>query len=93
MPKTSDHNKYTAVASRAPDNRAFFHPAIQTKLTVNEQGDRYEQEADSMADRVMRMSGTSAQPAFATPAISQLQRKCAPVPALATNAEPIPAGF
>ncbi|MCC7505440.1 MAG: DUF4157 domain-containing protein [Saprospiraceae bacterium] len=31
-------------------------PVIQTKLTINEPGDKYEQEADSMADRVMRMN-------------------------------------
>src|ERR1017187_7522081 len=43
-------------------NRAMLHsisptsPRIQTKLTVNQPGDRYEQEADQIADRVMRMS-------------------------------------
>lgn len=31
-------------------------PVIQTKLTINEPGDKFEQEADAMADRVMRMS-------------------------------------
>jgi len=30
-------------------------PNIQTKLTVNQPGDRYEQEADQMAEQVMRM--------------------------------------
>ena len=29
---------------------------VQSKLTVNEPGDTYEQEADAMAERVMRMS-------------------------------------
>ena len=33
----------------------FFAPAIQTKLTVNKPGDKFEQEADKMADKVMRM--------------------------------------
>ena len=33
-------------------------PFVQAKLTVNEPGDIYEQEADAMADRVMRMSST-----------------------------------
>lgn len=28
---------------------------IQAKLTINQPGDRYEQEADRVADRVMRM--------------------------------------
>ena len=35
-------------------------PAIQTKLTINEPGDRYEQEADRVADQVMRMSEPAA---------------------------------
>ncbi len=42
-------------------------PKIQTKLTVNTPGDHHEQEADAMADRVMRMPSSS----------SWLQRKCA----------------
>ncbi|MCU0348063.1 MAG: DUF4157 domain-containing protein, partial [Saprospiraceae bacterium] len=33
----------------------FFAPAIQTKLKVGQPGDKLEQEADRMADRVMRM--------------------------------------
>src|SRR5579872_5359141 len=38
--------------------RAFQHspPAIQRKLEVNQPGDVYEQEADRVADQVMRMS-------------------------------------
>src|SRR5882672_259636 len=41
-------------------------PGLQAKVTVNEAGDRYEQEADRLADQVMRMPDT-------TP---RLQRKC-----------------
>src|SRR5258706_3549292 len=40
----------------------FFAPArdavasgVQTKMTVNKPGDQFEQEADKMADKVMRM--------------------------------------
>jgi hypothetical protein len=40
-------------------------PAVQTKLTVNQPGDQYEQEADLVADQVMRMPEPS------------LSRKCA----------------
>ncbi len=40
---------------------------LQTKLTVNEPGDIYEQEADRVADQVMRMPNPSA----------TIQRKCA----------------
>lgn len=35
------------------------HPLIQTKLKVNKPGDRFEQEADSVADKVMRMEAGS----------------------------------
>src|SRR5690242_2764541 len=41
-------------------------PAIQTKLAVNKPGDEFEQEADRVADQVMRMTA---------PAPS-IQRKC-----------------
>ena len=41
-------------------------PAIQTKLTINESGDQYEQEADRVADNVMRMPESTL----------QVQRKC-----------------
>ena len=53
---------------------------IQAKLKVNQPGDIYEQEADHVADQLMRMSD---QPTPATvqpgglPQISRLQRKCA----------------
>ncbi|NJO15952.1 MAG: DUF4157 domain-containing protein [Thioploca sp.] len=33
----------------------FFAPAIQAKMTVNKPGDKFEQEADKMANKVMRM--------------------------------------
>lgn len=38
---------------------AVIPPPIQTKLTVNEPGDQHEQEADRMADQVMRMSDSN----------------------------------
>src|SRR5436305_1751586 len=40
-------------------------PSIQTRLTVNKPGDPFEQEADRVADQVMRM-----------PAPATVQRKC-----------------
>ncbi len=33
----------------------FFGPVVQAKLSINQPGDIYEQEADAMADKVMRM--------------------------------------
>jgi hypothetical protein len=41
------------------------HPLIQTKLAINQPGDEYEQEADRVAEQVMRMTDPV------------LQRKCA----------------
>lgn len=63
-----------------PNNgqETFFRPPIQPKLTINEPGDEFEQEADAVADKVMR-SELSAfpptqKPFFMPPVI---QRKCA----------------
>ncbi|MEI6682115.1 MAG: DUF4157 domain-containing protein [Bacteroidota bacterium] len=51
--------------------------AVQPKLTVNTPGDRYEQEADSMADRVMRMAAPGAETKPLTGLIGRsVQRKC-----------------
>lgn len=53
-------------------------PFFQAKLTVNVPGDQYEQEADSVADQVMRMPDPAVadRGAFRTVPISSLQRKC-----------------
>ena len=50
----------------------FFQP----KLTINQPGDAYEQEADAMADRVMQNKQVPSQNAFFNPSAS-IQRKCA----------------
>lgn len=39
---------------------ATIVPAVQLKMTVNKPGDKFEQEADKMADRVMRMPAPAA---------------------------------
>ncbi len=50
----------------------FFQP----KLTVNAPGDEYEQEADAMADKVMRMSdGKDTRETFFKPALYAIHRK------------------
>ena len=52
-------------------------PVVQPKLAINTPGDKYEQEADAMADRVMRMSSHEVvKPVTGLIGIS-LQRKCA----------------
>ncbi|MGN6212327.1 eCIS core domain-containing protein [Parafilimonas sp.] len=53
-------------------------PIIQPKLEINQPDDMYEQEADAMADHVMRMTDNDAfQPAFFRPPVTNVQRKCA----------------
>ncbi|MFZ1611990.1 MAG: DUF4157 domain-containing protein [Chitinophagales bacterium] len=52
-------------------------PVVQAKLTVNEPGDIYEQEAEAMADRVMRMSSNEATKPVTGLIGKSLQRKCA----------------
>src|SRR3954466_11451847 len=56
---------------------SFFKPFIQAKLTINRPNDIYEQEADAMADKVMRMNDVEPTQAFFKPAISPIQKKCA----------------
>ena len=52
------------------------HPAllIQPKLSVNAPGDAYEQEADAVADKIMRMPHTTR--VTANPSPVKIQRKC-----------------
>ena len=59
-------------------NGFFFKDhTIQAKLSINQPNDVYEQQADHMADQVMRMPDPSVkQSPFFKPAISAVQRKC-----------------
>lgn len=65
-------------------SKPFFNAAhVQAKLTVNESGDKYEQEADSMADKVVQrlsyktFSGSeNNSPYFLNTPLSMAQRKC-----------------
>lgn len=67
--KTNDNNSFQKKAAKA----AFFQP----KLTINQPNDVYEQEADHMADKVMRMPDPAVnQDAFFKPANMHVQRKC-----------------
>jgi len=51
-------------------------PTVQHKLTVNQPGDAYEQEADAMADKVMRMKDDIGQENVFNHSIPSIQRKC-----------------
>ncbi|MEX2512674.1 MAG: DUF4157 domain-containing protein [Cyclobacteriaceae bacterium] len=60
---------------RKKDPSPFF---IQPKITINQPNDVYEQEADAMADKVMRMTDhENMGQSFFSPRVSSLQRKCA----------------
>ncbi len=66
-------NTANVLNNNASPNTPFFQP----KLTINAPGDKYEQEADAMADKVMRMPMNDK--LFFSPmplSISRLQRKC-----------------
>jgi hypothetical protein len=71
-------NKAQPVAKNGPvisknnGNAPFFQP----KLTVNQPNDSFEQEADAMADKVMRMPDTPGQHPFFKPSVNAVQRKC-----------------
>ncbi len=63
-------------AIKAKNNAPFFSGhLVQPKLQVNEPGDRYEQEADTMADQVMSISASN-ESSFFKPASTSIQRKC-----------------
>ncbi|MBB4804826.1 hypothetical protein HNP38_000098 [Chryseobacterium defluvii] len=71
METTRSHK---CVKKSGTTHASFFKPAIQKKLSVGSADDSYEAEADRVADQVMKMQGSSSQPAH-TGAL--LQRKCA----------------
>ena len=59
---TAEHQKSSQPFFAKAGGGDFFAPvrnssisSVQTKLTVNKPGDKFEQEADKMADKVMRM--------------------------------------
>lgn len=72
--QTLEQNNATKSYPRSAGS--FFSP-VQAKLTVNQPNDVYEQEADSMADKVMRMPDNALGKSFFSPANAFVQRKCA----------------
>lgn len=65
--------KTTSSGGNVTTGRQFFQP----KLTVNQPDDVYEQEADAVAERVMRMASPEADsPPFFAPRPVVIQRKC-----------------
>ena len=73
--KFSDHTKESIGAKH---KNAVSNPFFQAKLSINQPNDRYEQEADAMADKVMRMPNNEiGRQSFFKPAVLPVQRKCA----------------
>src|SRR5215208_5902718 len=66
-----------ARANRQKTEGSFFRPLVQPKLTVNQPNDVYEQQADAMAEKVMRMTEhESSGQSFFKSGDSILQRNC-----------------
>jgi hypothetical protein len=59
------------------NNNSLHRPSFfQPKLSINQPNDVYEQEADQMADKVMRMPAGNLSPSFFSPAVDTISRKC-----------------
>ena len=56
-------------------NLSVARPALQAKLAVNTPGDQFEQEADRVSERVMRMAEPGVMPAVVQ-SVSEVQRTC-----------------
>lgn len=69
---------YGKVKVHRDDKRSTNPVRVQPKLAINQPGDIYEQEADAMAEKVIRMPSPFLNAnKFFKPATSPLQRKCA----------------
>ncbi|WP_010521976.1 eCIS core domain-containing protein [Aquimarina agarivorans] len=76
--KERNENSFFGEAKRQPFFNGINRAAgIQTKLTVGKPGDKYEKEADSMADAVVN---NSAKPAIQNKEISSIQRESLATP-------------
>jgi len=60
--KSPAHSTDPKTATHQSSQRGFFAPVVQPRLTVNKPGDSFEQEADAVADQVMRMPDPKAKP-------------------------------
>lgn len=76
MMRTVPGNKKNIAAAKTIVKRECF---FQPKLTVNQPGDKYEQEADTVAEQVMRTPGENKQMFFQPQitALNTIQKKCA----------------
>ncbi len=70
----TQHKEYSGIENHKGSSSSVF---IRPKLSINTPGDVQEQEADTMADKVMRMKSPQQTDAFFKPAFTSIQRKCA----------------
>jgi hypothetical protein len=76
--KAKNNIRITPVSS-TKEKASFFKPLIQPKLTINQPGDKYEREADAVAEKIMRMPDyIHAEPFFkpSSLVVNSLQQKC-----------------
>ena len=78
------NKKLSATPAKVLPHHAAIHhvcsPRVQPKLAINKPGDQFEQEADRVAEQVMRMKGPkTCEGALVRPGLSEnlVQRKCA----------------
>ncbi len=68
-------NQITRDFSQIPRSSAVG-PVVQAKLAISQPGDRHEQEADRVAEQVMRMADSPGSPGYVASPPGTLQRKC-----------------
>ncbi len=77
--QTGNKTTQSTIPNRSFSKERRTMPFFQAKLTVNQPGDAYEQEADRVADQVMRMKDSAA-PFFSPAPLARqgaVLRKCA----------------
>ncbi len=74
----NQQNQRSSKSDSAQNTKSsFFRPLIQPKLGINQPNDIYEQEADAIAEKVMRMTDNeNKKVSFFKPAIKPIKRKC-----------------
>jgi hypothetical protein len=75
--ESSHSSSSPAFFGEQQSSSSFFTPLVQPKLNVNSPGDKYEQEADAMADKVTSMPEMAGAMSASHNAATAVQRKCA----------------
>ncbi|WP_158569246.1 eCIS core domain-containing protein [Chitinophaga silvisoli] len=75
--ESSHSSSSSAFFGEQQSSSSFFSPVVQPKLNVNSPGDKYEQEADAMADKVTSMTDKVGPMSAGHNTAPAIQRKCA----------------